>query len=119
MAHVLVVDDSPQVRRLVQLTLISRGHQVREAADGYEAWKMMLAERPDLVIMDVMMPGPSGLDVSRAMRDDARLVGLPIIILTADGLTAQEQAVSAGAHGFMVKPFSPSALCDLVASLLQ
>jgi DNA-binding response OmpR family regulator len=120
MVLVLVVDDSPQVRRLVRLTLESRSHRVQEAEDGRIAWQMMLAERPDLVIMDVRMPGPSGLEVCRAMRDDARLATVPIIILTADGLAELEHQASAeGAAGFMTKPFSPTALWAMIDAVLQ
>jgi len=117
MAYVLVVDDAPQIRRMVRFTMEPQGHRVSEAGDGPEGWRLLTAERPDLVILDVMMPGPSGLDVCRAIRAEARLVTLPVIILTAGNQTSKADALAAGASSYMTKPFSPAALLDLVTSL--
>jgi CheY-like chemotaxis protein len=117
MALVLVVDDSAPIRRMVRFAVEQRGHRVLEAADGVVAWQLMMEERPDLVILDVMMPGPSGLDVCRAIRADPHLAALPVIILTAGGLEGMEaDALAAGASGFLMKPFRPTALLDLIAS---
>ena len=119
MTCVLVVDDSPQIRRMVRMTVERRGLRVIEAGDGSAAWRLLADERPDLVILDVMMPGPSGLDVCRAIRADPALGGVPVVILTADGLADTEaDARSAGASAFMAKPFLPSALRALVESLV-
>jgi two-component system chemotaxis response regulator CheY len=119
MPLVLVVDDATQIRRLVRLTLEHRAHRVLEAEDGIVGLRTMRAERPDLVVMDVTMPGPSGLDVLREMRADPALAATPVIILTAGGQAASEElAVEAGATAYMDKPFSPAALLALVASLL-
>ena len=114
----LVVDDSPQIRRLVRLSAEIRGHHVVEAGDGVTGWQLAAVERPDVVILDVMMPGPSGLDICRALRTDQRLAGIPIIILTGSDPAGMEAgARAAGASAFMPKPFSPAALLDLVTSL--
>jgi DNA-binding response OmpR family regulator len=116
---VLVVDDSPQVRRLVRKVLEFAGHDVTEAEDGRVAWRMMSTTRPDLVVMDVSMPGPSGLEVCRAIRDDDRLALVPVIILTADGnVESEQQALTSGASAFMVKPFSPLALRAKIEAML-
>ena len=101
---------------MVRLTVEVGGHRVLEAADGTEGWQVLTTERPDVVILDVMMPGPSGLDVCRAIRGDARLAGLPVIMLSAGGPEMASDAVAAGATVFVAKPFNPSALLSLVAS---
>jgi CheY-like chemotaxis protein len=119
MPLVLVVDDAPQIRRLVRVVLEACGYRVIDAEDGIVGMRLMQAHRPAVVIMDVTMPGPSGLDVLRAMRADPELAAMPVIILTADGLAETESgALADGASGYMGKPFSPSAMLALVASLL-
>jgi DNA-binding NarL/FixJ family response regulator len=117
MACVLVVDDAAQIRRMVRFTVEDRGHRVLEAEDGIAGWQMMRMEQPDVVIMDVMMPGPSGLEVCRTIRADPRHAAVPIIILTAGNQTSKADALAAGASGYMTKPFSPAALLDMVTSL--
>ena len=116
MATVLVVDDLPQVRRLIRFTVESLGHRALEAGDGRDGWRLLTTERADLVILDVDMPGPSGLDVSRSIRADARLADLPIIILTGNGQHSAEDAAAAGASAYLSKPFRPAELLDLVAT---
>jgi CheY-like chemotaxis protein len=117
---VLVVDDQASVRLLVRAILAVEDYRVSEAADGIDAWDIMKAERPDLVLMDVMMPGPSGLDVCRYMRADPDLAGVPVLIITAGGQAERTaaEAYRAGANAFMAKPFSPAALLGAVAKLL-
>jgi CheY-like chemotaxis protein len=80
---VLVVDDAPPIRRLMRLLLETCGHGVLESADGVVGMRLMLAEPPDLVLIDVAMPGPSGVDMLRAARADRDLARVPMIILTA------------------------------------
>ena len=119
MARLLIIDDSPQVRRLLQVMLEARGHVLREAENGEVGWHVLQAETPDLILLDVMMPGPSGWQVLRQLRADARFALVPVIILTADGkVESEHQALADGADGFMVKPFSPMALGALIDQLL-
>lgn len=119
MVCVLVVDDSPQVRRLLRVMLESSGHHVVEAADGRSAWHLLQTDQPDLVIMDVTMPGPSGLEVCRAIRDDERFSTVPVIILTASGvLNGERQAMESGATVFVQKPFSPAVLTRVIDGVL-
>ena len=120
MAAVVIVDDSPQIRRLLRVMLESRGHLVREAEDGLVGWHLLQAEPPDLILLDLGMPGPSGFAVLREIRADVRFATLPVIVLTADGkLESEERARDEGASGFMVKPFSPIALTIMIDRLLQ
>ena len=118
LSHVLVVDDSTHVRLLLRMTLAPYGHKVQEAADGVAGWRLLVGRRPDVLIMDVTMPGLSGLDTCRAIRADPGLADLPVIILTANGLPENEaEALEAGADCFFGKPFQPRALADAVARL--
>ena len=114
----LVVDDTPQIRLMLRFALAGRGHRMLEAGDGVEGLRMVAAERPALVIMDVMMPGPSGLDVCRQIRA-AEHAALPVIILTAGTHVSEAEARAAGASAFLTKPFSPAALVDVVSTLLN
>jgi CheY-like chemotaxis protein len=118
MACVLVVDDESHIRQIVRIALGYRGYQVVEAASGVECWRLLAEARPDLVILDIMMPGQNGLDVCRAIRADAQFAALPIIVLTAGGPEVGSDARAAGASAVMSKPFSPTALLNLVASLI-
>ena len=118
MARVLVVDDSPQVRALVRMTLALEGHEVLEAAEAVTAWQVMIAHQPDVVILDVTMPAVNGLDLCRAMRDDPELGAMPVIVLTGRGLPDDEAtAIGAGADHFLAKPFSPKHLIAAVNGL--
>jgi two-component system chemotaxis response regulator CheY len=117
-ATVLVVDDTPQIRRLIRFALEGRGHRTLEAGDGVEGLRLAGVERPALVITDVTMPGPSGLEVCRMIRADAEHAALPVIILTAGTHVSEAEARAAGASAFLTKPFSPAALLDVVSALL-
>jgi DNA-binding response OmpR family regulator len=112
MARVLVADDSAQIRLLVRRTLHIGGYEVLEAADGEEALRVLRVERPDVAILDVVMPGLSGLDVCRAARDDVTLAATGIILLSANATSGH--AADAGADQFVAKPFLPSELLAAV-----
>jgi two-component system, OmpR family, phosphate regulon response regulator PhoB len=117
MPSVLVVDDDPIVRALVGYTL--EAYDVRLAASGPEAMARVAAEQPDLVVLDLMMPGLSGLQVLESWRADVETSRLPVILLTA---RAQESDVDRGfelgADDYVVKPFSPLELERRVAAVL-
>lgn len=115
MARVLIADDSAQLRLLVRRVLQHGGHEVLEAVDGEAALGVLRAERPDVAVLDVEMPGPSGLDVCRAIRGDADLAAIRLIILSANASSAQ--AAEAGADRFVAKPFLASTLLAAVRDL--
>jgi len=120
MSLVLIIDDSPQIRRLLRVMLESGGHLVREAEDGLVGWHMMQDERPCLVILDLMMLGLSGLDVLGALRADVALATVSVIVLTADGQAeSKQQALANGASGFLEKPFSPAVLTRMIDALIR
>lgn len=120
-AHtVLIADDEPSVRMLVQATIDPDGYNVIEATDGNEAWALILEHRPSLVLLDVRMPGRTGLDILRAIRSEPNLIGTKVILLTA---SAQESEINAGlvagADFYLTKPFSPRDLLSRVDEALM
>lgn len=120
MARIVVVDDDAPLRRIVAVTLTRVGHEVVDVGEGAAALDACSASRPDLVILDVMMPGMSGLDAARALRQNPHMDGLPIIVLTARVQESDiEQGFEAGADDYIIKPFSPRDLASRVSALLE
>jgi len=119
MATILVADDDRDIRDIVAYKLQRVGHYVILATNGAEALSAARACEPDLVVLDVMMPGMSGIEVCRELRAEPRTAALPVILLTA---RAQESDVEAGfavgADDYVVKPFSPSELVSRIHTML-
>jgi len=107
MARILIGDDEPFLRDMVAFKLRNQGHDVTVAVDGGQALELAQTGRPDLILLDVMMPGLDGFEVLRRLKADAALRAIPVIMLTAKG---QERDVisglSGGATDYVVKPFS-------------
>ena len=118
---VLVVDDQPDIRRLVRMTLDIGEFDVYEAATGEMAVESAIAVKPRVVLMDIMMPGSiDGLGACRAIKADPRLRDVSVVMLTARGQQADIEAGSvAGADAYLVKPFSPLQLLDVVNDLIK
>ncbi len=117
MRKILIVDDHVDIRRLVRMTLEFESYEIFEAEDGATALLLAEAVRPDLVLLDVMMPGElDGLDVCRKLKSDPMLLNPHVIMLSARG-QAQDCAAGreAGADAYLVKPFSPLQLIDVIA----
>ncbi|UDF36766.1 UNVERIFIED_ORG: response regulator [Shinella sp. XGS7] len=116
---VLIVDDHADIRRLIRMTLEFEDYQIHEAADGESALQLAAALRPDVVLLDVMMPGAlDGLEVCARLKADTRFAGMQVILLSARGQARDREAgLRAGADAYMVKPFSPLQLIDHLASL--
>ena len=111
MRKILVVDDDPSVRTLVRDVLEVEGYSVELAEDGFSALRRIEAERPDCVVLDVMMPGMDGHAVLSRIRSAEGGSGLPVVMLTAAADDAQAwQAWSGGVDYFLAKPFDPSEL---------
>lgn len=105
---VIIADDEPSVRLLVQATIGTDDYNVLEASDGNEAWSLIQEHRPSLVLLDIRMPGRTGLDILRAIRLDPNLAGTKVVLLTASALASDMTAgLAAGADDYLTKPFSP------------
>src|SRR5690349_6404016 len=118
-ARIVVADDDPDIRRLIVFTLRRRGYDVQEAARGDTALDMVRAQKPNLVVLDVMMPGLTGIEVAEALKADAETAPIPIIILSAKGQASEVNAgMGAGAQAYMIKPFAPQELAAKVVELL-
>jgi CheY-like chemotaxis protein len=117
--HILVVEDSPLIQRLVAVCLRSLGRPIVEAGDGPSAIDAVLADPPSLIILDIGLPGCDGWQVLDRIRSEPRVAATPVLVLTAH---AQEefriQACKSGADAFMTKPFEPNDLRRAVEDLL-
>ena len=120
-ATILVADDDPETRLLVRRALERQGWTVTEASDGREALAACAAARPSLLVLDLIMPGPDGFEVLEQLRSDPALADLPVVVLTALELTAeQRQRLEAGARRVLSKgSASLDALCSEVTKILQ
>ncbi|MHA3701454.1 response regulator transcription factor [Jatrophihabitans sp. YIM 134969] len=114
----LVVDDDARVRTVVGWQLEADGYAVREAADGHTAWAAITDRRPDLVVLDLSLPGPSGLDLLRRLR--AAGDRLPVVVLSGrSGEGDRIQGLDLGADDYLVKPFSVGELAARIRSVLR
>jgi DNA-binding response OmpR family regulator len=121
MKKIMIVDDHADIRRLIRLTLEFERYDIFEAADGNSALELAASGRPDVVLLDVMMPGEiDGLEVCRRIKADAALAGAKVIMLSARGQARDREAgLQAGADAYLVKPFSPLQLIDHLAAMTQ
>ena len=120
MRIVLIADDEPSMRLLVHATIESDDYTVLEAVDGNEAWKMIQEQKPSLVLLDVQMPGRSGLEVLALVKGDPTLGATRVILLTSKAQeTDVEKGLIAGADFYLTKPFSPLDLLTRVEEALQ
>jgi two-component system, OmpR family, KDP operon response regulator KdpE len=116
-ATVMIVDDEPQIRRVVRTTLSSQGYAVVEAKSGEEALEKLRSDHPSLILLDVNMPGMSGLDVCREIRESSHI---PIIMLTVRNAERDKvQALDAGADDYVVKPFGAQELMARIRAALR
>ena len=119
-ATVLVVEDEPQIQELVAVNLEHVGHRVLRAASAEEADSAIRAELPDVVVLDWMLPGESGLSFARRLRADERTRDLPILMLTARAMEQDKlSGLEAGADDYLTKPFSPKELAARIKAILR
>jgi CheY-like chemotaxis protein len=117
MARILIADDAAMLRVLASRSLGS--HKTMEASDGHEALALVKEHRPDIAILDWMMPGLSGVDVVRAIREDPDLAGMQIVMMTArTGFDSEQEALEAGVDHFIAKPIMPRQLATLVDKIV-
>ncbi|MEU9169738.1 response regulator [Streptomyces sp. NPDC048420] len=120
MAHVLIADDDADIRDLVAFKLAQSGHQVTAVEDGMAALRAARENTVDLALLDIRMPGMSGLDVCRELRAAAETATLPVIMITARSQEGDvEVGFAAGADDYIIKPFSPRELSSRVTAVLN
>lgn len=119
MKTILLVEDHVDIRRLVRMTLEFEDCEIHEAPDAVEGLALARELRPDVVLLDVMMPGPiDGLEMCRELKADDSTRDIPVVFLSARGSSADRQAgLSAGASAYLVKPFSPMEMLELLGRL--
>lgn len=119
MKLILLADDEANVRTLVRTTLDDPQYRILEAANGTTALDLARKEHPDLLVLDWMMPGMTGIEVAQALRQDPATANIPIIMLTAKAQeTDKEQGRAVGTYAYLVKPFSPLELLEKVQEVL-
>jgi DNA-binding response OmpR family regulator len=119
MAHVLIVEDEPDVLLLLENRMRAAGHEVESATEGETALELIAARRPEVIVLDWMMPRISGIEVLERLRSDDPGHDVKVLVLTAKSQqTDIDRAYAAGADDYIVKPFSSRDLIERVAALV-
>ena len=118
-ADIMIVEDHPTMREAMRLILEHEGFEIREAPDGAAALAMARAQPPDLMFLDLNIPGTSGADVLSELKGDPTTRDVRVIIVTATGEEGRDFVLSLGADEYFTKPFSPTALLRTVERVLQ
>jgi len=119
-SKVLLVDDEPGLRESVQAYLEDSNFEVRVASNAAEGWDLLQQDTPSVLISDIMMPQVDGYQFLKQVRDDARFQGVPVVFLTARGMTSDRiQGYNAGADAYLPKPFDPEELVAILNSLID
>jgi DNA-binding response OmpR family regulator len=106
MYKILMIEDTLDMRKLIQANLTARGYAVIPAVDGEQGLSLARQEQPDLILLDIRLPGVTGWDVLSTLKGDVRLKAIPVIIMTAsEGIDDEKRALSMGAAGYFSKPF--------------
>lgn len=118
-ARILIVEDNPQNMRLFEMVIGIKGYTLLTATDGEEALKTAIREHPDLIIMDIQLPGMDGLEVTRKLRENSAFSRIPIIAVTAYAMSGdKEKAIAAGCNAYMTKPFNIHELYGMITEML-
>lgn len=118
MKKILIVEDNEKNMYLISFIMGTMGHQVVQARTGEEGVDMAVAERPDLILMDIQLPGIDGLETTRRIRE-AGITGVPIIAITSFAMTGdRERLLAAGCNGYIEKPIDPETICDEINDFL-
>jgi CheY-like chemotaxis protein len=119
MKRVLVVEDNALNMRLIQDILEPLQHDVVEAKNGLEALEILRQDRPDLILLDVLLPGMNGIDVLKHIKTNPALTAIPVVVMTASGdSSVHRQCVEAGCNGFVLRPFTRKVLLDALKPYL-
>jgi CheY-like chemotaxis protein len=119
-ARILVVEDSPLNMELVTDLLEVQGYEVLQASEARTGLEMAVSGRPDLILMDVQLPGMDGLTAIRTLKEDRQTSAIPVVVLTAHAMLGdREKAEAVGCNGYVVKPIDTRQFPQLIASFLQ
>jgi CheY-like chemotaxis protein len=119
-AHILIVDDSPVNLKLIRVLLELEGYVVSVASDAQAALEFLATSIPDLILMDLQLPAMDGLTLTRLLKADVRLAGVPIVALTAYAMTGdQERALASGCDAYFTKPIDTRSFAQSIAALLS
>ena len=117
---ILIVEDEPDIRKLVNYNLVQERFKVLEAEDGEQGLKIIQRDKPDLVILDLMLPGLSGMELCKILRERSETERLPVLMLTAKaGEADRVVGLEMGADDYLAKPFSPRELVARVRAILR
>ena len=120
MPYILAVDDEVELLGTLSRVLGREGYEIGQASSAHEAWQKISTRRPDVVILDIMMPGVDGLTLCKQLRDDSRFIDLPVLFLTArDGTDDVVAGLDAGGDDYVMKPFELAELTARVRALLR
>lgn len=116
---ILLVEDNPVNRRLAEFLLRSQGYQVHEATTAHEAFDLLKTERPDLILMDIQLPGIDGLQATKKLKEDIATRDIPIVAVTSYAMKGdREKALAAGCVGYITKPIDKVTFIQEIASHL-
>lgn len=117
--RILVVDDEPAIARLVKMSLAVEGYEVRTATSGFEAMEALDDMKPDLAVLDIMMPGMNGFELCLELKKSPKTKNTKIVFLTARGNPGDaQQGLAVGGDDYILKPFDPEELLEKVRSLI-
>jgi CheY-like chemotaxis protein len=120
MRRILIADDEPHMLKFIEFTLRRGNYEILKASNGEEALEVASAQKPNVIVMDVLMPGMDGVTALKKLKADNDLKQIPVILLTARGYTlAPDEAKRAGASCYLTKPFSPTELMSQVRELAE
>ena len=117
-AQILIVEDHPTMREAMRLILEHEGFEIREAIDAAQALSMARERPPDLMFLDLNIPGASGTDVLTTLKSDPATQAVRVVVVTAEGQEIRDHIIGLGADEYFTKPFSPTALLRTVESVL-
>jgi two-component system, cell cycle response regulator DivK len=119
-AKILLIEDNPQNRYLTRFLLEQRGHEVLQAGTGSQGLEMAAKARPDLILLDIQLPGMDGHAVARALKSDPQLKSIPIVAVTSYAMVGdREKCLQAGAEGYIEKPIDPDTFVTEVEHFIR